>query len=172
MSHIAATTRPATWPSIIFRGLLFSLIWWSLSNGVTASWWIGVPAVLLALTSSLYLLPPMTMAWSAWLKFIPFFISRSLLGGIDVARRAFHPALPMAPDIVRIPLRLRSGLARVFMINTINLLPGTLSVSLEQNLLKIHVLDKHQDFMSEILQVEQYVSHLFGIPLQTADQGE
>jgi len=78
----------------------------------------------------------------------------------------------MAPDIVRIPLRLRSGLARVFMINTINLLPGTLSVSLEQNLLKIHVLDKHQDFMSEILQVEQYVSHLFGIPLQTADQGE
>ena len=172
MSRTKGTMQPAAWPSILFRGVLFSLIWWSLSNGVTASWWIGVPAVLLALISSLYLLPPMTMVWSAWLKFIPFFISRSLYGGIDVARRAFHPALPLAPDIVKIPLRLRAGLARVFMINTINLLPGTLSVSIDQNQLKVHVLDRHQDFRSEILQVEEYVSRLFGIPLQTADQGE
>ncbi|MBC8209967.1 MAG: Na+/H+ antiporter subunit E [Gammaproteobacteria bacterium] len=172
MRHTTDTRRPVPWRSILFRGLLFSLIWWSLSNGVAASWWVGVPAVLLALISSLYLLPPMTMVWSAWLKFIPFFISRSLHGGIDVARRAFHPALPLAPDIINIPLRLRAGLARVFMINTINLLPGTLSVSIDQNQLRIHVLDRHQDFMSEILQVEEYVSRLFGIPLQTADQGE
>ena len=172
MKHTANAVRASIWSSILIRGLLFSLIWWSLSNGAVSSWWIGVPAVVISLLSSLYLVPPMMIVWLAWLRFILFFISRSLYGGIDVARRAFHPALPLAPDIIKIPLRLRSGLARVFMINTINLLPGTLSVSIDQNLLKIHVLDKQQDFMSEILQVEEYVFLLFGIPLHTADQGE
>ncbi|MBE0509552.1 MAG: Na+/H+ antiporter subunit E [Chromatiales bacterium] len=41
-----------------------------------------------------------------WLRFIPFFLLQSLLGGIDVARRAFHPRTPLSPTLIRYPLSL------------------------------------------------------------------
>jgi len=46
------------WSTIVSRGGLFSLIWWVLTDGTVSSWWIGVPAVLLAVSSSIALIPP------------------------------------------------------------------------------------------------------------------
>ena len=45
------------WSTLVSRGLLFSLIWWILTDGTASSWWIGVPAVVLALITSVALLP-------------------------------------------------------------------------------------------------------------------
>jgi multicomponent Na+:H+ antiporter subunit E len=160
------------WSSYAFRCALYILVWWILTDGVAASWWIGIPAIVLALMTSLYLLPPVAPAWSRWISFIPFFISRSLYGGIDVARRAFHPNLPLTPAIIEYRLRLPEGLAQVFLINIINLLPGTLCASVNQNVVQIHVLDSGQDFMSELILVEEVVSGLFGIQLHSQIQGK
>lgn len=49
--------------TIIFRVLLFSLICWFLTNGAAQSWWIGVPAVLLAMITSIALISPVTLVW-------------------------------------------------------------------------------------------------------------
>lgn len=154
------------WPTIVSRGAVFILIWWILTDGAAASWWIGVPAVVLALIASTVLLPPVSFIWYELLRFMPFFLLRSLLGGVDVAWRAFHPAIPIAPDIIEYSLRLPPGLPRVFMANTINLLPGTLSAELDQNVMRVHVLDSRKAFLTEFESVEQSVARIFGLSLK------
>ena len=153
------------WSTIVSRGVVFSLIWWSLADGAAPSWWIGVPAVLLALIASAVLLPPAPFIWYEFVRFVPFFLLRSLLGGADVAWRAFHPGMPIAPDLIAYPLRLPPGLPRVFMANTVSLLPGTLSAELGENGLTVHVLDKRKDFLSELEAVEHSVARMFGVAL-------
>lgn len=158
-----------SWSTIFSRGVLFSLIWWSLTDGVASSWWIGVPAVLLAVITSGALLPPAPFIWYELLRFTPFFLMRSLLGGADVARRAFYPVIPIAPDLIEYPLRLPPGLPRVFMANAVSLLPGTLTAVLGANCLKVHVLDRQKAFLAELEAVEQSVARIFGISMKVSE---
>jgi multicomponent Na+:H+ antiporter subunit E len=160
-----------SWSTIVSRAGLLSLIWWVLADGDMSSWWIGAPAVLLAVCASVALLPPTSFVWYEGLKFLPFFFLRSLVGGTDVACRVFHPSLPITPDLVVYPLRLPPGLSQVFMANTVSLLPGTLSASLDQSVLKIHVLDSRSSFIKELESVEQRVARMFGTSLKLSDGG-
>lgn len=155
-----------SYSTIVPRGILFSLIWWSLTDGATSSWWVGVPVVLLAVITSATLLPSAPFVWYEFLRFVPFFLMRSLLGGADVAWRAFHPGMPIAPDLVEYPLRLPSGLPQVFMANTVSLLPGTLSAVLDQNVLTVHVLDNRKAVLAELASLEHSVARMFGTPLK------
>lgn len=161
-----------SWLTIASRMGLFSLIWWILTNGAGSSWWMGVPAVLLAVAVSIALVPPVPWVWYELLKFVPFFLLRSLIGGADVAWRAFHPGVPIAPDLCTYPMRLPPGLPQVFMVNTVSLLPGTLSVGLDQSVLKVHVLDSRKDFLAELEAVEQSVARIFGASLEVSEEGE
>jgi len=145
------------------------LIWWVLTDGAASSWWIGVPAVLLALLASIALIPPLPFVWLGLVRFVPFFLIHSLLGGIDVARRVFQPRLPISPDLVEYPLRLPPGLAQVIMVNTVSLLPGTLAAELGQDILKIHVLDSGSDFETELIAIEEHVARLFSAPFNIID---
>ena len=150
---------------IFWRTGLFLLLWWILSDGDTTSWWIGIPTVLLATTVSIKLVPPVIIAWSGIIRFIPFFLLHSLLGGIDVARRVFQPKMSIAPDLFEFPMRLPPGLPQVLMANTVGLLPGTLSVEIEHNVLTVHALDKSTDILAELEAVERSVARIFGKPL-------
>lgn len=156
-----------SWSTILSRGGLFSLIWWVLTNGATTSWWIGVPAVLLAVVVSVALLPATPFVWYEFLRFVPFFLMRSLLGGADVAWRAFHPGMSIAPDLIEYSLRLPPGLPQVFMANTVSLLPGTLSAALDRSVLKVHVLDSRRGVLTELEAMEQSVARIFGTALKT-----
>ena len=161
-----------SWSSIISRGGVFSLGWWILTDGAASSWGIGVPAVLLAVVSSIALLPPVPLVWSELLRFVPFFLLRSLLGGTDVAWRAFHPGMPIDPDLIEYPLRLTPGLPQVFMANTVSILPGTLSVALDQSVLKVHVLDRRKGFIADLEAVEHRVARMFGTSLKLSKGGK
>jgi len=111
--------------------------------------------------------------WDELLRFTPSFLIRSLLGGVDVAWRAFHPGIPpIAPVLIEYPLRLPSELPRVFMANTISLLPGTLSVEFHRSVLTVHVLDGRKNVLAEIESVEQSVARIFGTSLTVAESGE
>jgi multicomponent Na+:H+ antiporter subunit E len=146
---------------MLSRGGLFALLWWILADGAESSWWIGVPAVMVAVAASTLLLPPQPFRWHELLRFAPLFLMRSLLGGIDVARRAYHPEVPIDPDIIAYPLTLPPGLPRVFMANTISLLPGTLSAGLDGDVLQVHVLGGRKGLLAEIESVEKSVARLF-----------
>ncbi|MCC6924024.1 MAG: Na+/H+ antiporter subunit E [Nitrosomonas sp.] len=159
---------------IALRVLLFTLLWMILSNGNPSSWAIGAPAILLAVIASIALIPPVPLVWSEVPAFIGFFLIRSLAGGADVAWRALHPHMPIAPDLITYPLRIPPGLPQVFMVNTISLLPGTLSVELitemNQSSLTVHVLDRKKQIAIELESVEHRVARLFGVPLPVASQ--
>ena len=161
-----------SWSTIASRGVLFSLIWWFLTDGAAPSWWIGVPTVLLAVAASTALLPLTSFVWYEVLKFVPFFLMHSLLGGVDVAWRVFHPRLAIAPDFVEYLLRLPPGLPRVFMVNTVSLLPGTLNAALDRNILKIHVLDNRRDVLAELEALEKRVALMFGTSLSLSGGGQ
>lgn len=152
--------------SLLMRGLVLAFIWALLARGAADSWYIGIPAVLLALWVSLQLLPPERFSGLAFFRFIPFFIARSVVGGVDVARRVFDPALPIDPARIEYELSLPPGPARVFMASVVNLLPGTLSIEFDSDVLVLHVLDGRHDCLGELQAVEQRAAAIFAIQLQ------
>jgi multicomponent Na+:H+ antiporter subunit E len=103
---------------------------------------------------------------------VPFFICRSFVGGIDVARRALQRSLPLYPTLLEYPWHLPPGPVRIFFANTTNLLPGTLSAELHDDRLVLHVLDMHQPIAEELHALESRVAALFGLHLSSADSRE
>lgn len=156
---------------LVIRAALFALLWWLLTEGQTDSWFFGIPVVILATVFSTVLAPPIPRSIIGLLQFVPFFLSQSLRGGVDVAWRALHPSLPIAPILVDYPLRLPDEQARVFLANTVSLLPGTLSVRLESNNLQLHVLDGNSDYRTELETLERLVAALFMLSLKDDDNG-
>ncbi len=147
------------------RAVLFSLMWWVLADGSVDSWLVGAPSVLFATLVSLALLPPFPFSLTGIVRFVSFFLWRSLYGGVDVARRALHPHMPISPGLVDYRWRLPPGLPRIFMTNVVSLQPGTLSVELGADCLRVHVLDARKDFLPELKAVEDRVAEVFSISL-------
>jgi multicomponent Na+:H+ antiporter subunit E len=154
------------------RAMLFALMWWVLTDGAMDSWLVGAPVVLFATLVSVMLLPPFSWSLTGIVRFVPFFLWRSLHGGVDVARRALHPRLPISPGMVNYRWRLPPGLPRVVMANTVSLLPGTLSAELHKEYLRVHVLNRREDFLSELEKVEQRVAAMFALSLPPSGGGE
>lgn len=146
----------------LLRVLVGAAVWWVLSGGAAESWMVGGPAVLIAALLSSAMLPPLRMSAAGLPAYLTFFVRESLLGGVDVARRAFHWRLPLDPGIVRHRLRLTRPLARVSLVNTSSLLPGTLIVDLDDAWTYVHALDRSRRIDEGITQCEHRVARLFG----------
>ena len=156
----------------MLRFVLFALMWWILTDGATDSWPVGLPVVLLATLLSVMLMPALSWSLRGILRFIPYFLWYSMRGGVDVARRAMHPRLPISPGLFDYRFRLPPGLSRVFMANTVSLLPGTLSVELDEEILRVHVLDETGAIDEELHMLENRLADIFGIELVEANSGE
>ena len=130
--------------AVLWRGALFTALWWVLAGGRADSWGVGGVSIILALASSLVLLPPAKGRFSplGLAAFVGFFLVQSVKGGIQVAAMALRPRLDLAPVLLEVPITLPPGPARVLLINTLSLLPGTLSVRIEGDRLRLHVLDR------------------------------
>ncbi|MDX1738724.1 MAG: Na+/H+ antiporter subunit E [Alphaproteobacteria bacterium] len=160
--QIAAIKLALLSKEAIFRIILFALIWWILTAGKSDSWVVGVPTVVISVFVSMALTDQYRNNWRilSVMRFVAFFAKASVRGGFDVARRVFHPRLPLNPDWVDYPLTLKKQSARILMANIISLLPGTLSVELQDKQIKVHVLDNNQDVRSELQAVESAVGAL------------
>ena len=163
----SANTAAIPLRSAVIRALLFTLIWWILTDGAMNSWLVGAPVVLLSTIASIMLLPPFSWSLTGIIRFIPFFLWRSLCAATDVARRALHPRLPIAPGLYYYRWRLPPGLPQIFMTNIVSLLPGTLSTELGHKYLCVHVIDHTGAFSSELSIIEEYVARLFALNLLT-----
>ena len=148
-----------TAPSIAVRATCFAVLWWVLAEGRLEDPWVAVVCMGIALAVSLRLLPPGTWAFRprGLIGFIPFFLLRSVQGGIDVAQRAFHPAMPLHPEIVTHRLQ---GSARqaILLAWIVSLLPGTASVRLDRNVLHVHVLDSKMPIRNNLRELERRVA--------------
>jgi multicomponent Na+:H+ antiporter subunit E len=158
------------WLDTVSYSGIFLLLWCLLTDGAASSWWIGIPAVLLALVISFSLDLPTISLWSKLPGFLLFFFLHSLQGGMDVARRVFRRNMLIAPVLYEYTMRLPIGFPQVMMANSVGLLPGTLSVEIENNVLTVHVLDKHTDFMAELEAVECNIARMFARSLDDAKE--
>jgi multicomponent Na+:H+ antiporter subunit E len=151
------------------RAALFALLWWTLTGGDSRSWLIGVPVVLAAAVAAVMLNPVSRWQLSpaGLAGFVPHFLWRSIVGSFDVARRAFHPSLPISPALTRYPLGLPAdGPARVFFAGIVNLLPGTLSAEFHDDAMTIHLLNGESPAaLADLRRLEQKVGALFGLQL-------
>ena len=164
------TSIRTRWFNTFLRGGFLFLLWWVIADGAASSWWIGIPAVLLAITISTALVPQASIVWSEVPRFMLFFFVHSLLGGVDVARRVLQRNMSISPELYEYRMRLPSGLPQVMMANSVGLLPGTLSVELEKNVLSVHVLDKRTDFLAELETVESNIARMFDTPLDDSKE--
>lgn len=105
---------------------------------------VGAIAAAAAALFSLRLTPPSVRTPRPWLLFrlLLRFLWQSLIGGLDVARRALDPRMPMTPGIIRHQTRMRSGPARALFGALTSQVPGTLAIGSEQTgELLYHCLD-------------------------------
>ena len=149
-----------------FRILVFSAVWFVLTGSEIASWVIGVPAVLIASKLSLMLAPSSQyrISLAGTLHFIPFFLYQSFRGGVDVMRRAFSSRQLLNPGLVSYTTLLPEGSARIFFVNTISLLPGTLSAELHEDQVTIHTIDRGMPIWANIQNLEYHVAALIHTP--------
>ncbi len=170
-SNIQSPQRPI--PSQALRQLLprlavFSFLWFALAGSDTASWIIGIPAVFFASALSLKLASPspLRVRFVCALRFIPFFLRQSFYGGVDVMRRALSFQQLLNPGLVSYTTLLPEGSARIFFVNSISLLPGTLSAELHGNLVTVHTLDQGLPVWANLQRLEYQVAALMCISLE------
>lgn len=151
--------------AFLLRGSALALVWWALAEGRSDGWGVGAVSVAAALAASLYLAPPGAgrLSPTGLLGFAGFFLLHSARGGLQVAARAFRPRMDLAPALVDVPVTLPEGLPRVLLVNTLNLLPGTVSVLLEGERLRLHVLDARLPIAGEVRRAEARIARLLGL---------
>lgn len=157
--------RGARARAFALRAALAALTWYALTDGATTwdAWAIGVPAILFAAALG-SALPPFDWSWRGAFRFVAFFARESWSGGVDVARRAFDPRMPLAPGLFEHPLDMPDDLARVAVANTSSLLPGSLVVDVHSDKLLIHALDvEHPSTKRTVAATEAAVAQMFRV---------
>ncbi|MFN3545233.1 MAG: Na+/H+ antiporter subunit E [Thiobacillus sp.] len=162
-------SRLASVRAVLWRGALFALLWWALTDGRPGSWGLGGVSVALATAASLFLLPPVETYVSriGLARFFVFFAVQSLRGGVQVAAFALRPRLGLRPGFHELALRLPEGLGRTLLAYTLSLLPGTLSVELDDDRLCLHVLDETAPTEDEVRVVEAHIARMLDLDLTT-----
>ena len=100
-------------------------------------------AVAAATWTSLHLLEPDASRRSprAIVQLALLFLYHSVVAGVDVARRALDPRLPLRPGFVAYPTGLLRGMRRNVFTTLTSLLPGTVPTGEEDGQLVYHCLD-------------------------------
>jgi multicomponent Na+:H+ antiporter subunit E len=149
--------------SVTSRAVGFFLLWIVLSDGVDPL--PGIAAALVAAAVSLRLLPPT----GSRIRALPLieltlrFLGKSVVAGVDVARYALDPRLPINLGLQRYPVRLPRGAARNTFTMQSSLLPGTLPIGPdEDDRLVVHCLDVGQPIAEQFAAEESSLLRVVG----------
>lgn len=159
-------TRPkrplkSTLSTALTRGVAFFVLWMVLMQSTKpADLAVGAFATLGATWLSLHLLAPTAgnLRLGSLFALLPHFIWESVLAGIDVARRAFDPRLPLRTGFVNCPLDFPPGLARNTFATITSLLPGAVSADATDDALIYHCLDTTQPVVEELWKEEELLA--------------
>ena len=155
-----AMSRPA-----VARVIGFFVLWIMLTGGNPADLGTGAVTALAATWASLRLLPPGTnrVPPVALIGLTLRFLRQSVVAGVDVARRALDPRLPLHPGFVVYPVGLPRGPARNMFTTLMSLLPGTVPTgSDEKGGLLIHCLDVEQPVAAQLASEERLFVRAMG----------
>jgi len=144
-------TNGATRAAIV-RGAGFLGLWVVLIGLDPVDLAVGVFAAAAATWTSLRLLPPEAgrVRFAVLVALLPRFLWQSVVAGVDVARRAFHPRMPLQPDFVAYPVNLPRGQARNAFETITSLLPGTVPCGEDAQTIIYHCLDVGQPVVEQL----------------------
>ncbi|MDK9719025.1 MAG: Na+/H+ antiporter subunit E [Trichlorobacter sp.] len=151
---------------LLRRTVGFALVWWVATEGNFTAWPLAVIAVAVTVAVSLRLLPPGStpgLSLSGMAGFVGYFFRQSIRGGFQVSRLALQRQLQLRPAILELPVTLPTGLPRLLLIATLGLMPGTLGVRLEDDLLYLHVLDTGLPVVEETAQLSGHIARMLGV---------
>lgn len=150
----------------IIRAIMLASVWLALAGTKGEALIVGALVVPCAVWLSLGLWPPAgRVRIRAAMALVLRFVWRSVVGGLDVARRACDPRLPLAPGLVQLPTRLPPA-GRVVLGAGLSLMPGTLCLGSvgradgSHGVLLVHALDTTDDVASAIREEEQALAAL------------
>ena len=142
----------------LMRSLMYFALWIVIDQSAKpANLAFGVLATAAATWASLKLMPPSlgSVRIGALVLLLPRFLWQSMIAGIDVARRAFAPRLPLAPGFVQYPTGLPRGAARNAFAAISSLLPGSVPVGETDTHIEYHALDLSQPVVEQLAAEEQ-----------------
>ena len=84
---------------------------------------------------------PIHITWAV-LRYLPWLIREVAKANIDVAKRIIDPKLPISPCLFDAPVSQKTDLGQALYANSITLTPGTVSVDLDPNVIRVHALDQ------------------------------
>ena len=145
----------------LWRGVAFFLLWMLLMQSMKpADLAVGALASVGATWISLRLMPPASgcLHFGQLFALLPHFLWESVLAGIDVARRALHPRLPLSPGFVSCPLSFPPGLARNTFATITSLLPGSVSAGESEGELVYHCLDDTSPVVEQLWKEERLLA--------------
>lgn len=146
--------------------------WWLLSEGDASSWKYGIPIVALAVAARTAVAgapPPRISPWGS-MQFLAAFISGMVRGGVDVARRALSVRMPISPGWLMYDVRLSASMPRRLLMMAVSVMPGTYSVDLEDDVLRLHVLttDAGDELLDQVRTLERSIAKTFRERLERA----
>ncbi len=156
-----AERLPSPRRAALARGAAFGALWMVLIQSTKLpDVAFGAFATVAATWVSLRLLPPASgcLRFGALVALLPHFLRESVRAGIDVARRAFAPSLPLSPGFVVCPLGFPPGLARNTFATITSLLPGSVPADEEDGGLVYHCLDTTQPVVEQLWQEERLLA--------------
>ncbi len=109
------------------------------------NWWLGIASCLLVawLAFRMRLVdrnhPPLRLYFKIPI-YVLWLLGRIIVSNISVARQVLSPGLPIAPRYIDVNLKRPYELTRVFYANSVTLTPGTVSASLTDDALRVHIL--------------------------------
>lgn len=98
--------------------------------------------------------------------YLVWLLSRIVLASLQLIWYVLHPKLPLDPVELRFTTSLESPLARTFLTNSITLVPGTLTVDIEDREITVHALFPHAADDVVNAKLQNRIAGLFDEPPQ------
>jgi multicomponent Na+:H+ antiporter subunit E len=162
MTPVPARRPPLA--ALLARGLGYFALWIVLMGWAPDQLPFGAVTAVLAAWISLKLLPAGTLRirLGRLLALVPRFLWQSVVAGVDVARRAFDPRLPLAPGFVIYRPRVAPGMARTAFTSYSSLLPGTVPCGEVDGGVVYHCLDIDQPIVEQLGAEEARLARAIG----------
>lgn len=146
--------------SFLLLVLGLGLSWWALTEADHQAWWFGSLVVIAIAGWLVRQGVRLNICWSRLPGFAGFFVSQSWQGGWDVAKRALFNPRGFESGYLDYSLKLAPGWQRDGWLAMVGLFPGTLSVAIQGDLARVHVLDISLPVEPGLVALEQ---HLIGL---------
>ncbi|KYH28691.1 MULTISPECIES: Na+/H+ antiporter subunit E [Clostridium] len=75
--------------------------------------------------------------------YVLILLKEIVIANFQVAKKVLSPSMDISPTVVSIKTKLESDFYKTILANSITLTPGTITVSMENDTLTIHCLEKH-----------------------------